>query len=180
MIIVGLTGSFGTGKTTTARMFKRMGAHIISADKIAHRFIPSPITRRKVAKVVFKRKRYVELICKILHPLIISQIKTEIKKVKPTKKVVVIDAPLLFEAGLDKIVDVCVVVKAKRKNQIERLKKSRRLTTLNILRRIKFQLPLKNKLYKADFVIDNNGSFYNTYIQVKEIYRKLIKREPTI
>jgi dephospho-CoA kinase len=171
-MIVGLTGSFGTGKTTVAKILKRKGAKIIDADKIAHEFI-SPSRRRELAKIVFKKKKYLDLLCKVLHPLIIKKIKEEIKRLNPKKNIIVIDAPLLIETGLDKIVDLLIVVKAKRKTQIERIAKRMKLSKKDILRRISFQMPLREKIKMADFVIDNDGLLSSTKQQVEEIWDKL-------
>lgn len=173
-MIVGITGSFGTGKTTVAKIFKRLGAKLIDADKIAHEFI-SPSRRRELAEIIFKKKAYLELICKILHPLIITRIKKELKKLNPKKNIIVIDAPLLIETGLHRIVDYLVVVKTKRSIQIERLKNKRGFKEEDILRRIKFQMPLKKKISLADFVIDNNCSIADTKKQVISIWKKLNK-----
>jgi dephospho-CoA kinase len=171
-MIVGLTGSFGTGKTTVAKIFKRKGAKVIDADKIAHQFV-SPSQRKELSKVVFKKKKYLELLCKILHPLIIQKIKKEIKRLNPKKNIILIDAPLLIESGLHKIVDVLIVVKAKRKTQISRITKRMGLSRKEILRRIRFQMPLREKIKMADFVIDNDGLISFTKKQVDEIWNKL-------
>ncbi|MCM8799393.1 MAG: dephospho-CoA kinase [Candidatus Omnitrophica bacterium] len=173
-MVIGITGSFGTGKSTVAKIFKSLGAKLIDADKIAHEFV-SPYRRRELKDIVFKKKAYLELICKILHPLIISKIKKELKKLNPKKNIIVIDAPLLIETGLDRIVDYLVVVKTKRSIQIERIKKKTGLKEKDILRRIRFQIPLKKKVSLADFVIDNNSSIPNTKKQIIKIWEKITK-----
>jgi len=175
-MIIGLTGSFGTGKTTVAKIFKRKGAKVIDADKIVHQFI-SPSKRKELAKIVFKKKKYLELLCKVLHPLVIKKIKKEIKRLNPKRNIIVIDAPLLIETGLHRIVDYLLVVKAKRKTQIERITKRMGLSKKDILRRIRFQMPLKRKIAMADFVIDNDGSLQDTKRQIDSIWEKLFKKQ---
>ncbi|MCM8791565.1 MAG: dephospho-CoA kinase [Candidatus Omnitrophica bacterium] len=173
-MIIGITGSFGTGKTTVARILRRKGAKVIDADKIAHRFI-SPTRRKELAKIVFKKRKYLELLCKILHPLIIQQIKKEIKRFNPNKNIIVIDAPLLIETGLHKVVDMLVVVKAKRKTQLQRISGRMGLSRKEILRRIDFQMSLKKKIKLADFVIDNNGPITETKKQVDCLWQEILK-----
>ena len=122
---IGVTGSFGTGKTTIAAMFKELGAKVIDADKIVHSLVDRNM-RKKLAKVVFKRKEYINKLCKIVHPFVIDKIRAVCKKYK--NRVVVIDAPLLIETGLHKKMDFIVVVKAKKSVQIKRVMKKTKLS----------------------------------------------------
>lgn len=200
MFIFGVTGSFGTGKTTVSKMLVRLGAQIIDADKITHLILKTEksvfqkivllfgseilskdskqINRKKLAKKVFGHKRLLEKLCKIIHPKVILQIKNEIaKKKKFTSKAVVIDVPLLIEANLFSLVHKVIVVKAKETNQVERMKKKMKLSRSEILARIKNQIPLKKKIKVADYVIDNNANFSNTYRQVKDIWNKEILKK---
>jgi dephospho-CoA kinase len=192
-IILGLTGSFGSGKSTVAKILKSFGARIIDADRIAHRVIQPPskvyqkiihtfgkdilkqnrtIDRNKLAKIVFKDKAILKRLNQIVHPKVIKTIKNQIKTTK--KKVVVLDAPLLLEAGLGNLVDKLIVVKIKRKKQVGRLEKKTSLNKKEILSRIKAQILLSHKVRLADFVIDNNGTFKNTKRQVRLFWRNLV------
>ncbi len=191
-LIVGLTGGFGTGKSTVARMLRSSGAKVIDADRLSHGLIKPRgevyrgiirlfgkgicgekgiISRRKLGEIVFKDKSSLVKFNKIMHPAIISLMKRQIKDAK--EYVVVMDAPLLFEAGLEKIVDKVVVVKARVDNQIRRAQIKSALSKADIILRIKSQIPLKVKLRLADFVIDNNGTVENTRKQVALIRRLL-------
>lgn len=191
-LILGLTGSFGSGKTAVAKIFKNYGAKIIDADRIAHYLLKpqnkiyqrilgsfgqtiiardKTIDREKLACLVFNNKNLLEKLNQIMHPEIIRIMRREIKK--SPKKVIVLDAPLLIEAGLKKWVDKLIVVKIKRKKQIERILKKSKLTRQEILKRIKSQLPLQDKVRRADFVIDNNGTLKSTKRQVREVWSKL-------
>ncbi len=187
--IVGLTGGFGTGKSTVARMFGLFGARIIDADKISHGLIKPReeacrkiirlfgkeiltkfgiINRRKLAGIVFSDRKSLAKINKIMHPAIIRRMKQEIKSAK--EDIVVLDAPLLLETGLDRLVDTVVVVNANLDNQIKRIQKRAALSKSEIIARIKSQIPLKKKLHLADFVIDNNGTIQNTRKQVALVH----------
>lgn len=193
-IILGLTGSFGSGKTTVARMFQSSGCNIIDADRIAHGLVKpenkiykkiidvfgkdilnkdGSLNRNKLAKIVFNNERPLKVLNKIIHPEVIRVIKNRIRASRA--KVIVLDAPLLIETGLKKSVDKLIVVKINRKRQIERLIKKTSLSKTDILRRIKYQLPLQDKVRLADFVIDNSGTIGKTKRQVEQIRRQLWK-----
>jgi dephospho-CoA kinase len=189
-LIVGLTGGFGTGKSTVAGMLRSSGARVIDADRISHSLIKpgekvckdiirlfgkgicagsGVINRRKLAEKVFKDEILLAKFNEIMHPAIINLMMRNIKDAK--EDLVVLDAPLLFETRLDRIVDKVVVVKASLKNQILRAQKKFHLSRADIILRIKSQIPLKEKLRLADFVIDNNGTVENTRKQVVLIRR---------
>jgi len=193
-LILGLTGSFGSGKTSVARMFGYFGAQIIDADKLAHRCI-SPggsaykkiinifgkrilkkngiINRGKLASIAFNNKNLLLRLNNIIHPEVIRIIKNKIKLSR--SKVIVLDAPLLLEAGLEKIVDKLIVVKITRVKQIKRIQDKTSLSTKDILKRVKYQIPLQRKIRLADFVIDNSSSLQETKKQVERIRRLLWK-----
>lgn len=194
-MILGVTGGFGTGKSTVSRMFKELGAKIIDADKIAHRMLYSgtpaykkivsrfgkgilkkdgSIDRRILGEIAFAKKSRIRDLCRIVHPPVIAEIR---KKIKSSKcNVILIDAPLLIEAGLLKSVDMFIVVKADRKKQIERIEKRMKLSKKEILKRIDYQLELKDKIKMADHVIDNSKTMANTKKQVKYIWNGITER----
>ncbi len=189
-LVIGLTGSFGTGKSTVAKMFKSFGCRVIDADRISRDLLKpgrevyrrvirvfgkaivgknGRIERRKLAGMVFSDKRVLDRFNRLIHPEIIRQIKLQVKSAG--EEVVVLDAPLLMEKNLDRLADAVVVVKASLINQIKRIKKRSGLSKSEITARISSQSPLKEKLGKADFVIDNNGTIENTRKQVALIRR---------
>lgn len=191
-LIIGLTGSFGTGKTKVSQIFKSLGACVIDADKIAHGCLKSrtkiqrkiikifgkkilnqdkSINRKKLAGIVFNNQKLLKELNKLVHPEVIRLMKRAIRTCK--KNVVILDVPLLVEASLINMVDKLIVVKSSRKSQIERIQKKLGLKRSDILKRIKSQLSLSDKIRLADFVIDNTGRVCVTRKQVREIWRRL-------
>jgi len=193
-IILGITGGFGTGKSTVAGLLKTFGAELIDADKIAHVVIKPKtsayrkiikvfgpcildknklIDRKRLSAIVFDKKGFLIKLNSIVHPAVAKAIKQRIKH--SVKDVIVLDVPLLFEARLENLVDKIIVVKASVSKQIARLSGRTRLSEEEIKKRINSQLPLSVKVRKADFVIDNNGSIEKTKKQLEQLRRRLWK-----
>lgn len=193
-IILGLTGSFGSGKTTVARIFRSFGAKIIDADSIAHRVIKPKnpiykkiintfgkdilnkdrtINRNKLAKLVFNNKELLKSLNKIMHPEVIRIIREKIKAV--SAGIIVLDAPLLIEKGLQNLVDKLIVVTITREKQIERIRQKTDLSRQDILKRINAQISQNVKSRFANFIIDNSGTIEETKKQVMAIRRLLWK-----
>jgi len=191
-MIIGLTGSFGTGKSTVARLFKKYGAFIIDADAINHQILKEnkpvikkivslfgreilakdgTIDRKKLSQKVFKNREDLSKLCEISHPIIIEEIKNKINEIKKDS-LVVIDAPLLIEAGLRSLADKLIVVRTDIEIVSKRLK-AKGFSQEDILARMQTQLPLGHKLKLADFVIDNNSSINKTGEQVSLIFSNL-------
>lgn len=196
MLIIGLTGGLATGKTTVAKMFAQLGAQVIDADKIAHKLI-SPrgacytsivryfggdivtkgnIDRKKLSTIVFNNKHALRKLEGIIHPEVKKNIFTEIKKRQKKNSIIIIDAPLLIEAGIEKKVDRLIVVKSSLNKQIKRSSARLKITKSEALKRIKAQMPLKDKERLADIVINNNEDLENTRKQVKAIWEKIFKK----
>lgn len=194
-IVLGVTGGFGSGKTTVAKFFSCLGAKVIDADKIAHGLISHKgnvykkivaifgkdildkderIDRIKLGRIAFFDKSLLFRLNRIIHPEVIKIIKTKVRNSKC--KIIVLDVPLLIESGLNKIADKVIVVKTGRDKQIRRSQKKAYLSKAEILRRIKSQMPLNQKEHYADFIIDNNGSIKETKKQVRKIVRRLLWR----
>jgi dephospho-CoA kinase len=195
MLTIGLTGSFGSGKTTVAAMFKRHGVYVIDADDITHKLLEpggkcvkkvakvfghvilhnSKIDRVALAKIVFQDPRELKKLTDILYPIGLKEIKKQITKLK-NAKLVVLDVPLLFESGWDKLADVTIVVQSNQNTQIKRLLKRTGLTKADIIRRMKCQMPIREKLQKADIIINNRKTLNQTHAQVRAIVHRLYQR----
>lgn len=173
-MIIGVTGSVGTGKTTVSMMFRKLGAYVVDADKIVHRILDKS-ARKRLSGFVFDQPQTLKKLCRIIHPLVKREIFSELKKHK-SRRAIVIDAPLLVESGLDEKCDYLLVVRANLKQQLERASESLSLSKEQIRKRIKQQMPLREKIRLADFVVDNRGSLKNTEKQVKEVWEEIWKK----
>lgn len=192
--ILGVTGGFGTGKSTVAKYFKRFGAKVIDADKISRNLLNpgteayrkavdifgesilknnKDIDRIKLAGIVFSDNNLLKKLNKLIHPEVKKIIKRKIARA--SEKIVVLDVPLLFEAKLENLVDKIIVVKAGRAEQIQRIRNKSLFTKEDIVKRINAQMPLSDKVRLADFVIDNSGTLNNTNKQVEKLRRMLWK-----
>jgi len=194
-MIIGITGSVGSGKTAVAKLFSRHWYNRIDADEIGHEIIKKNsfaykkiikefgnklldknknIDREKLGNIVFNDNAKLKKLNSITHPIIINEIKNRIKKIKQKckdKTKIVIDAPLLLETKTKNLIDKIVVVKCDIKNILKRLNK--KYPKQKIEKILKSQMPLGEKLKHADFVIDNNGDLEHLEKQVMNIIKKV-------
>jgi dephospho-CoA kinase len=198
MIISGITGTIGTGKSTVAAMFAERGAYIIDYDVIAHQVIEpgkpawqqivdsfgkdllnedQTIDRKKLAPIVFNNPEKLQKLDSIVHPAIAEEVQRlidERKRINPDG-LIIEDIPLLLEAGPEiahAVVDKIIVIYCSPEIQFERLI-SRGMSEEDAKSRIKNQIPVQEKTKYADFVINNDGSLEETRKQVQNIYSQL-------
>lgn len=195
MTVLGLTGSLGVGKTMIANFFADCGAHVIDTDAVVHDLLKSGSCCRKVAvdfpevvfdkkidrevlaEIVFKHSRKLKLLEGILHPAVRKEVQKKLKALALDElavKMVVVDVPLLFEAGFEDLFDAVVVVRANQSLQIDRLKKNRQMRRKDIMDRIHQQMPQVEKLKCADFIIDNRYTKAGSRAQVEQIWDGLV------
>ena len=199
MLRVGLTGGVACGKSTVAKMFADLGAHVADADIIAHelyrpgqdvyqelvkrfgREIVKPdgeIDRAKLAAAAFDGGR-VEDLNKIVHPAVIRQQDRWMRELaaRDPYAVAMVEAALIFEAGVKDRFDKIMVVTCKPAQKItrfaERTGRNEADARADVDRRTKAQIPDEEKARQADFVIDNSGSVEETRHQVQRIYAEL-------
>lgn len=202
MITIGLTGNIGSGKSTVARRLKSLGAKIIDADQVARKVVlpGSPglqeiadvfgpgvldsqgqLDRKEMGALVFADPRAREKLNNITHPRIKEEIRREINAFKKEFQsssgpwVLVIDAALLIEVGLNHNVDEIWVVKTGLNEQIERLAKRDGLSSNEAKRRIAAQMPQEDKIRLATRVIDNTGERSETIKQVDRYWNDMLK-----
>lgn len=199
MLRVGLTGGIACGKSTVAKMFADLGADIVDADAIAHELyrpgqevleqlvahfgaeILKPdgeLDRSKLASLVFDGGRVAEL-NRIVHPAVIRQQDQWMRSLgeKNPYAVAIVEAALIFEAGVKDHFDRIMVVTCKPAQKIARFAlrtgMSADAARADVERRNKAQMPDDEKARRADFVIDNSGSVEETRHQVQRIYSEL-------
>ena len=198
-LIIGLTGGIVSGKSTVASMFKDLGAKIIDADKLGHSVIlpqkPAwkkitrlfgkdilrndlTIDREQLGKIVFANQILLKKLNEITHPEIMKLIKKEINLARNEnhnqEKILIIDAALIYEVKIDRLMDKIIVVYIDEDEQIKRLTNRNNLSKKEALQRIKSQMPIKEKVKMADYVIDNSSSLGKTKEQVKKIWKNLV------
>lgn len=182
---LGLTGGIGCGKSTAAAMFASLGWHRIDTDAIVHKLLSSDrdicnaigrrfgpqtidgqgaVDRRALAAIVFADPDALAWLEGLLHPKVRRIWQSERTAVRPC----VVEIPLLFEKGLEKEVDFTLCIASDPHVQARRLA-SRGLSPQEAAQRIARQLPLAQKIERADFVITNNGSLAFLDDQVKRL-----------
>jgi dephospho-CoA kinase len=195
MIIVGLTGGLGTGKSTVAGFFRELGAYVIDWDELARAAVhphsrawreivgyfgpdilesDSTINRRRLADIVFSDSERLGRLNSIVHPEVFKEdqrITAEIRSLDGDA-VVIKDIPLLHEAAGHIEFDKVIVVCASLGTRLQRLEE-RGMSRDDARRRIESQLPIEEKARSADFVIDNDGPPEDTKRQVEAIYSSL-------
>lgn len=195
-MILGITGSIGSGKTAAAKLFGKRHYFRIDADKISHDLMKNSfeirkrlikifgngilgsgkkIDRKKLGSIVFSDGKKLKKLNSIMHPAIIAEIRNKIKKIKikcKSKTKIIIDAPLLLETKAKDLADKIIVVRADAGKIIKRSKRFSGEEIKAILRR---QMPLEEKLKYADFAIDNNKGMRHLEKQVIEVIGALEK-----
>jgi dephospho-CoA kinase len=177
MIVIGITGIIGSGKTTIARMLKNEGFNVIDLDGLVREVIKQKEAQGEIQKAfgerhiedgqvdmgrlgetAFKSNEALRALEKIIHPRVRGELGKQVERLKRAgARVVLVDAPLLFETGLDRKLDKIVVVSAEMEKIRERLKR-RGMAGEDVDRRMPFQIPLKEKEKKADHIVSNNGT----------------------
>jgi dephospho-CoA kinase len=195
MIIIGLTGILGSGKSTVTALLRKRGLEVIDLDALARDslnwqetqddikrafgpeyVIGGAVDVEKLRGVAFT-KEHLRTLEAIIHPRITGEIRRRLDVLeKRGTPMVFIDHPLLFETGFYRRLDKIVVVTAAMDTIRERLKK-RGMDPDDIERRLAFQLSLEVKEKMADYLINNNGTENRLEEQVDEILEKIMKGE---
>jgi dephospho-CoA kinase len=196
VLLVGLTGGIGSGKSTVAEMLRKRGAVVVDADELAREAVAKgtpgyervlgefgrellrpdgDLNRERLAEIVFadeKRRRDLE---SIVHPEVQRRIAGVVREHADSSDVLVLDSPLLIETGSHEFVDVVVLVVADTETQTARLA-ARGMSVEDASDRIDAQLDLGEKAKVADVLIDNGGSLGELELQVDRLWRDIHRR----
>ena len=187
---IGVTGIFASGKGTVCEMFEELGAGVIDTDVVAREIVEpggaalkeivhvfgkdfltpeGDLDRRRFGIFIFQDESRVEKLNSITHPLILDIV---IER-SSGEGIYMVNTPLLFETGFDKAMDKNIVVTAGTSQVLDRGVKRDKITEEEIKQRLNHQIPLKEKIKLADYVIDNTGSLDYTRRQVVELWNIL-------
>ena len=194
MLVIGLTGNLGTGKTTVCEMLAELGAVVIDADKLGHELFQShshayeevvaafgksilnldqAIDRNKLGQLVFDNATALSRLNQIMHPKIYEITRERIEQYrKQGTEVVVLEAALLIEADWPSLVDKIWVTMAPEAEIVKRLKSQRGLDEGQILARLHSQMPSQEKVKQADVVVDTGCQLDELKTEVTRLWQK--------
>ncbi len=194
MLIIGLTGSIGMGKSTAAARIRALGIGVCDADGIVHKLYrpggaavapveavfpgttnaEGGIDRQKLAAALLADGSAFKRLEAIVHPLVLAAERTFLhEKVAKGKTKAVLEIPLLFETGGEKRVDVTIVVSAPAEIQRQRVLERPGMTLDKLEQIIARQMPDEEKRERADFVVDTSRSIPETEAQIDRIFAQL-------
>jgi dephospho-CoA kinase len=187
-LLIGVTGGIGSGKSLVCKYLKELGCEILNADDIAKKlYVTNPSIRRaltgkfggeiltgkrisisKLREFTFKNSKNQRAVNKVVHPFVISEVLRRVSN--SPYKFVAVEAALIFESGFDKYNDYVILVHANIRKRIERSS----LNEKYIRKVMKLQMPEREKMRRADFIIENNGTKQALRRKVRNVFRMLI------
>jgi dephospho-CoA kinase len=197
VLLVGLTGGIGSGKSTVARLLENRGAVVFDADLLAREAVEpgtpghaavierfgadvlapgGELDREALASIVFADPSARRDLEEIVHPEVRRLFAEGSEAYRDSDRVVVFSAPLLVETGMHTAFEILVVVSATVATQIERLMRQRGMSESSIRARIEAQAPLEDKAAVADFLVDNEGTLEELESQVDRLWNDLSAR----
>ncbi len=199
MLVVGLTGGIGSGKSTFAALLLERGAHVVDADQFGrdalrpgrpawHSVVDQfgdeilvrgsmEIDRGRLAEIVFNDHEKLAALNAIVHPVIFEGIADALERLHATDEIVVVDAALLIETGLIKSMDVIVAVLSDRRLRSRRLQTARGMNVEQINARIAAQLTPEDFEAAADIVVHNNGTLEDLAAEADRVWKELQSRQ---
>ena len=199
MLVVGLTGGIGAGKSTLAALLAEEGARVIDADALGREALQPgrpawhsvvdqfgdeilaansmDIDRKRLAAVVFDDPRKLAALNAIVHPVIFKGIADKLEELRSTDEVVVLDAALILEAGLESVLDVIVVVDSNKSERRDRLVRNRGMTEGQIEARMASQASREKLLERADIVVRNDGTLEELAKDARRLWKEVIARQ---
>ena len=197
MLLVGLTGGIGSGKSTVARMLEERGAVVFDADALAREAVEpgtpghdaiverfganvlapgGVLDREALGSIVFADPAARRDLEAIVHPEVRRLLAEGCEAYQGSDRVVVFSAPLLVETGMNTAFEVLIVVSAPVQTQVERLLRDRAMSEEQVRARIAAQAPLEEKAAVADVIVDNDGTLEDLRDQVDRLWNDLRAR----
>jgi len=195
MKVIGLTGGIGSGKSTVSRFLDELGAVILNADEVGHKAFKSDtelwhqvvvafgrpivtpdgnIDRKKLGNIVFGNAESLSRLNQMMHPRMYEMVKAQLGEYRRQgTRVVVLEAPLLLEAGWTPLVDEVWVTTASESTVLKRLEERAGLSRAESLARIRSQLPSAERVRHADVVINTDCDLDEVKVKVKELWQRL-------
>ena len=193
---VGITGGIGSGKTGFVKELGRLGASVIDVDMIARELVDERddiqqairkafgadifngdgrLKRRALGQSVFSNKKKLDILNHIIRSPLISVLKDRISHLKDCKDagIIAVDMAILYEAEVESLFDIVVVVTASLKSRINWLSQSREWSREEILERMEAQMDVKQKILRADVVIENSGTLEELHLKARDLYSKI-------
>jgi len=200
MILVGITGGIACGKTEVSKVFREKGAVVLSGDRIGKDVVEKNrgilkelvrtfgqeilnkkggLNRRRLGEIAFASKKSKEKLNRMVHPYLLKELRGKIESLgkKHHREMVVIDAALIVEWGLQRELDYLIFVQSKKEDRIRRLREQRGYSSKEVLYRIKSQLPETTKRKLADFVIKNDKDLTELKEQASQVWEKIIGKQ---
>ena len=195
-LLAGLTGGMGSGKTTVGKLFEGLGAYVQDADEICRSLVEpgkpawreiidllgkgivkddQTLDRRKIADIVFKDPEKKKALEAILHPRVIEEEQAVYKDIlkNDPEALVIIDAALLIESENYRKVDKVIVIACDEEIQLDRIMTKNMFSREDALRRLQQQMPLKEKIKFADYVLENNSGLSELKGKVESLFHEL-------
>lgn len=196
MLVAGLTGNYGMGKSTVLKMFRDLGAFVLETDDIVDSLLnETPVLekikavfgkevfsedggldRTKVAYIIFKNETFRDALEGILHPLVFDRTTVFLNahaKSNIGKKIAIIEIPLMFEKNFGAGFHKTITVYTDNVTALERLEQSG-IRREDAILRLNVQMPVEEKVRLSDFAINNSGNLNETKARVREIYKELM------
>ena len=192
----GLTGGIASGKSTVARFMEALGAKVVDADRVGHELLRTcnpvhhkvvehfgaeilgpggEIDRGRLGSIVFSDPQRLSELTALVHPSLIARVEERVEKLCALhpRAVILVDAALIYEAGLADHFARILVAWCTPEQQIERLMAKTGLPYQDALRRMASQIPAEEKRRRADYVINCSGSLEETRAQVQALYPQI-------
>ena len=196
IVLIGLTGGIASGKTEAALFFKKKGVAVISADAVGKEVMDNPdsgmtawvrntfgngffhdsgeLNRRKFGDEVFSDPQKKKLLDERIFPLIYSSIKKQIESLREDHSVIIVDAAMIFEWGIEADFDIILTIAANEKNIITRVSDRDGFNIKQVKMRIASQIDPSEKMKKSHFIIENNRSLEEFYLKLEKFWEENI------